>query len=106
MSAQALSREFDLYVPLHYNDGTPVEDAKLARLRQCLVDRFGGLLDTRQRGAGQWKVGAVTFHDEIVIYRLLATEDAIPFFKELKEEMKREFQQEDVLIVVRKITIL
>src|SRR5436309_8164919 len=100
--------EYELFVPLHYNDGTPVEGAKLARLRQRLVDRFGGLTDLRHRSEGHWKVAGVTFRDAIVIYRLFAREgaEATRFLKELKEEMKREFRQEDVLILAREVEVL
>ena len=61
--------EYDLFVPLRYNDGSPVDPAKLARLRQRLVDQFGGLTDLHQSHEGYWKIGGVTFRDEIVIYR-------------------------------------
>lgn len=36
-------KEYDLYVPLAYNDGRPIEGRKLARLRERLLAVFGGL---------------------------------------------------------------
>jgi hypothetical protein len=101
-------REYEIYVPLHYNDGSAIEPEKLGRLRQRLFDYFGGLTDTRQRNAGAWKVGNVAFHDEVVIYRVLAVKQypARRFLMELKEELEAELRQEDILIVERKVEVL
>ena len=100
--------EYDLFVPLRYNDGTPVEEEKLARLRRRLVDRFGGLTDLHQRHQGYWRIGGVTFRDEIVIYRVLADEPhaAREFFGRLREELKADLHQEDVLIVERQVEVI
>ena len=35
-------KEYDLYVPLAYNDGRPIEGRKLVRLREHLLAEFGG----------------------------------------------------------------
>jgi hypothetical protein len=101
-------REFEIYVPLHYNDGSPIEPGKLDRLRQRLFDYFGGLTDTRQSNAGAWKVGNVVFHDEIVIYRVLAVKQhpARHFLMQLKAQLQEELRQEEILIVERKIEVL
>jgi hypothetical protein len=101
------TREYDVFVPLHYNDGTPVEPEKLDRLRRRLSDYFGGLTDTRTRNAGEWKAGGVTFHDEVVIYRVYGdVRRSQRFIRELKEDMKREFRQQDVLVVARKVHVV
>ncbi len=101
-------REFEIYVPLHYNDGTAIEPGKLDRLRQRLFDFFGGLTDTRQHNAGVWKVGNVVFRDEIVIYRVLAVKQhpARRFLMDLKVELEKDLKQEEILIVERKIEVL
>jgi hypothetical protein len=101
-------QECDLFVPLRYNDGTPVEPEKLARLRQPPVDQFGGLTDLHQHHEGYWKIGGVTFRDEIVIYRALADDvgAARRFFRQVKEELKADLRQQDVLIVERRVEVL
>jgi hypothetical protein len=99
--------EYDLFIPLSYNDGSPVEPEKLERLRHRLVEHFGGLTDMRHHSAGQWRVGGVTFHDEIVIYRVLGdSRKASAFLRDLKEELERDLRQEDVLIVARMVEVL
>ncbi len=101
-------REFEIYVPMHYNDGSPVEPEKLAGLRLKLFNYFGGLTDTRQQNSGAWKVGNVEFHDEIVIYRVLAVKQhpARQFLMGLKEKLEKDLSQQEILIVEREVEVL
>ncbi len=64
-------KEYDLYVPLTYNDGRPIESRKLVRLRNRLLREFGGLTFFPQSNEGFWTVAGVTYRDEIVIYRVI-----------------------------------
>jgi hypothetical protein len=100
--------EYDLYLPLSYNDGRPVEAEKIVRLKQRLRDEFGGLTFFPQRNEGIWKMGDVTFREEIVIVRFLGrdVERARRFLSGLKEELKTNLEQHDVLIVERSVRIL
>ncbi len=101
------AREYDLFLPLRYNDGRRVEKGKVRRLKERLKERFGGLTFFPQKSEGLWKVGRVTFREEIVILRVLAedTRAARKFFRGLKEELKAELEQEDILIVERKVAV-
>ena len=98
-------KEYDIYVPLHNNDGTPIDPQKLKDLKKRLVHHFGGLTHFPQENEGLWKVGTFTFRDKIVILRVLTSDPAKAqaFFAELKKEMQRTWAQEDVLIVVRDV---
>jgi len=98
-------REYELYVPLHYNDGQPIEPRKLRRLKRRLVHEFGGLTHFPQENEGLWKVGSFTFRDQIVILRVLSHDraKAKKFFAQLKEDLKRDWAQNDVLIVAREV---
>jgi hypothetical protein len=102
------AREYDLYLPLRYNDGRPVEAEKVAALKRRLGEHFGGLTCFPQKSEGTGKIGGVTFRDEMVILRILA--DDVPaarvFFGQLREELKAGLEQEDILIVERKVRIL
>ena len=101
-------KEYDIYVPLSNNDGTPIEPQKLRDLKKRLVDQFGGLTHFPQENEGLWKMGAFTFRDKIVILRVLASDplEAQTFFADLKREMQQSWAQEDVLIVVRDVTTI
>jgi hypothetical protein len=91
-------KEYDLYVPLTYNDRTPIERTKLVRLRNRLLRQFGGLTFFPQQNDGFWTVAGVTYHDAIVIYRVIAGDvrAARRFLRRLKEELKRDLDQEEI----------
>jgi hypothetical protein len=101
-------REYEIYVPLTYNDGRLVEDAKLKELKRRLADEFGGLTHFPQENEGLWKIGPITFRDRIVILRVLSSDSpkTEAFFGELKGYLKQQWQQNDVLIVERQIRVI
>lgn len=96
-------KEYDLFIPLCYNDGSPIEARKLQRLHARLLDQFDGLTFFPQPNEGWWKLAGVTYRDEIVIYRVLTAKvrSTRKFLSELKKDLMREFQQEEILIVER-----
>ncbi len=97
--------EYELYVPLHYNDGRPIDPGLLKNLKRRLVDQFGGLTHFQQENEGLWKIGDHTFRDRIEIVRVLANDekDAQRYFARLKEDLARELGQQDFLIVSRQV---
>ncbi len=98
--------EHDLYLPLRYNDGTAIEPEKLDRIKKHLTECFGGLTCFPQKNEGTWKVGNVTFREEIVILRVLAETESLGFFLRLKEELQTDLRQEEILIVTRRVRVL
>jgi hypothetical protein len=98
--------EYELYVPLHHNDGRPIDPQKLKDLKKRLVDEFGGLTHFRQENEGLWRIGDHTFRDRIEIVRVLANDDdaAQAYFAQLKADLNREWGQQDFLIVSRQVT--
>ena len=101
-------KEYDLDVPLTYNDGSPIERRKLVKLRDRLLKQFGGLTFFPQHNQGFWTMGGVTYRDEIVIYRVITSKAtaARRFFRLLKEELKRDLEQEEILIVEKDADLL
>ena len=101
-------REYELYVPLQDNEGRPIDPERLNRLKRLLVEEFGGLTHFPQENEGLWRVGAFTFRDRIVILRVLANDlpKAERFFAELKDHLKRDWEQEDGLIVAHDVRVL
>lgn len=98
-------KEYDLFIPLYYNDGSPIEARKLQRLHARLLEQFDGLTFFPQPNEGYWKLAGVTYRDEIVIYRVLTAKSrtARKFLAQLKQDLKRELRQEEILIVERDV---
>ena len=101
-------KEYDIFVPLYYNDGTPIESAKFQHLQALLLERFEGLTFFPQPNQGFWKFGNMTYRDEIVIYRVISQNSIASrdFLVALKGHLKKEFQQEEFLIIEREISLL
>lgn len=98
--------EYELYLPLHYNDGSRIEPDKLQDLKKRLVAEFGGLTHFQQQNEGLWKIGEHTFRDRIEIVRVLASDEvsAQQYFAQLKSDLRRDWNQQDFLIVSREVT--
>lgn len=101
-------KEYDIFVPLYYNDGTAIESAKFQELQARLLERFEGLTYFPQPNQGFWKFGNMTYRDEIVIYRIISQDSVASrdFLATLKEHLKRQFHQQEILIIEREIGLL
>ncbi len=101
-------KEYDIFVPLYYNDGTPIESAKFQHLQTLLLERFEGLTYFPQPNQGVWKFGNMTYRDEIVIYRVISQNPSASrdFLATLKQHLKKQFQQQEILIIEREISLL
>ena len=101
-------KEYELYLPLTYNDGSPIESAKLVRIRERLLEQFGSLTFIPQERVGFWKSGRVTYQDRIVVYRIVCenVRAARRFFRRIKADLKIELQQKEIFIVERDAKLL
>ena len=101
-------KEYDIFIPLFYNNGSPIEPAKFQELQAGLLERFEGLTYFPQANQGFWKFGNITYRDEIVIYRVISQNPAASreYLSKLKERLKQEFQQLDILIIEREVGLL
>ena len=96
--------EYDIYFPL----GHPNAADALVRWKRELTHRFGGITDFRHRSEGAWKVGGVTFHDEIVLLRVLGDDrdNAREFLSRMAGELERTLEEREILIIERAIVAL
>ncbi len=101
-------KEYELYIPIFYNDGRPIEDEKLASLQETLLLQFGGVTYFSMPSSGLWRMDDVVYRDEVVIYRVITSNEAPArrFFELLKQQLKRELDQEEILIVERDVRTL
>jgi len=98
-------KEFDIFVPLFFNDGRPIGSDLFQLLQDKLLAEFDGLTYFPQQNKGFWKMGGVVYEDEIVIYRVLSknAKRARRMLTHLKRWMKSEFEQEEILIIERNV---
>ena len=101
-------KEYDLFIPLYYNDGSAIEPTKFRDLQRRLLEQFAGLTYFPQPNEGFWRMEDITYRDEIVIYRVLSSKPRVArrFLLRLKAELKKELQQEEILIVERDVDTL
>ena len=94
-------RKYEIHLPLTYNDGKPIEQEKVKRVRAELIGIFGAFLVPYRRA---WKYeGAMCL--EIVKIEILTTSDKVPerLLKDFKERLKESFQQDDILSATHRI---
>jgi hypothetical protein len=65
-------QEYELYVPLYYNDGNRIEDEKRLEIHDRRLREFDGFTYFAHPARSYWKFGGVTFRDMVVIYRIIA----------------------------------
>lgn len=101
-------KEYDIFLPIWKNDGMRVNPDLLEQVRHELFTEFGGITAFPQANHGLCKLGDVVYRDDIIIYRVLApeSEKAREFFMGLKERLKAELSQEEILIVERSVVAL
>jgi hypothetical protein len=100
-------RNIEIFLPLDYNDGRPIPEAKYVSLQAELLDRFGGVTSVQRQFPlqGVWQSGAKDYYDRVVVFNVMdfraETELAcLQYLTGLKKRLKRRFAQLDVLITV------
>jgi hypothetical protein len=99
-------REYDIYLPAAQSDGKDVDPEKLREIKQRLAEAFGGYTYFKTRNEGVWRMGGVTFRDEITVIRVLDEGASVFDMGRFKQELERELVQESVLIVAREVTVI
>ena len=89
----------DILLPLQDERGEPFPAEFYDRLAQRLTERFGGVTSfARSPGEGRWKNHGATKHDEIVVIEVMTEEVDREWWSQLRRDLLREFQQEDIVV--------
>ena len=103
-------RQYKIYLPLNYNDGTPIESEKINTIRDRLADRFGGATISPLSAPykGPWKYGGVQYVENIAILEVITEGDSATetFFKDLKEQLEQQLSQVAILITTHRIHVI
>jgi len=99
---------YEILLPLHYNDGTPVEPEKFQETRRALVARFGALTMDAPPTSGLWVSGGREYHDELIrfVVDAEATPETDTFFRDFKEQLKDRFRQIEIWMTAYPIRLL
>jgi ATP-dependent Clp protease ATP-binding subunit ClpA len=108
LGERGIAYEYDLFIPQIDKNGTPIDEKALVLVKERLSNRFGGFVQRVQKTMGTWQIGNVAFHDEVVVFHIVAGEIEQPrdFFQQLKEELKSEMKLEDVAVLERRVVLL
>jgi len=91
-----------IYLPVYYNDKTPVDKSKFVETFNELVEMFGGCSADENTIMGSWKdpITNNVYDDEIIIYHILCldTEFNRTLLRQYKEKLKNRFRQEEILM--------
>jgi hypothetical protein len=62
-------RQIEIYLPLEYNDGTPIAEEDFTALIDQLFDRYGGVTSVHRDFPlqGLWQSEGVVYQDRIVV---------------------------------------
>jgi hypothetical protein len=105
-------RAIEIYLPLDYNDGGPIEAAKYIPIEDELLSRFGGITSTQRLFPlrGLWQSGAQVFQDRVVFSAMdfgTQTEfERIRYLERLKGRLKKKFEQLEILITVQELVAI
>ncbi len=100
--------EYDIFLPVAYNNAKKIPRRVLNHLREELLREFGGLTDFKHRNRGLWKFRKYVFRDEIVVLRVIASDqkEARKFFSKAKVRMAKLLGQKALLITEREIRLV
>jgi hypothetical protein len=103
-------RRVEIYLPLEYNDGRRIEEAKYKRLHSELRARFGGVTSTQSQFPlkGVWKSGSELYEERVVVFTMLDFRDQTEsrlarYLERLKARLEERFEQEEILITVQEL---
>lgn len=96
-------QEFEIYLPTTSNRGVPVDGAKIQRIKDTLFRAFGGYTHLDHRFEGAWRMGDVTFYDEVTIVRVLDDGSVNFDMATFKRSIEADLEQEAVLIIAREV---
>ena len=96
-----------LLLPLFDNDGRALPKSLYARVRDELVERFGGLTAyTRAPASGVWDEGGRKQHDELVIYEVMFESLDVAWWGDYRARLETRFRQQAIVVRCQNIAML
>jgi hypothetical protein len=103
-------RRVEIYLPLEYNDGRPIADAKYLGLQSELRLHFGGVTSTQRQFPlqGAWHFGEDVYEERVVVFTMMDFRDQpeaelLKYLNRLKKRLMKKFNQLEILITVQEL---
>lgn len=96
-------RQYEIHLPLSYDDGEPIEQAKIRRVRDELVAVFGSFAVPNRRA---WRYDGVGYVEIMKIEVVTTDKITRKRLKTLEEHLKESLQQTDILITTHGIQVI
>jgi hypothetical protein len=95
----------EILLPLRDNEGRRFEPALFGKVREELVEHFGGLTAfTRSPAEGVWKAEeGERSRDEIVIFEVMADWLDRSWWRTYRAELEKRFRQDEIVIRTREV---
>ena len=97
-----------LLLPLCDNEGHPFPQSMYLKVRDELIETFGGITTyVRSPAEGLWKEGqCCAVKDEIVIYEIMVKELDRPWWQRFREHLEQLFRQEAIIVRASMIDVI
>lgn len=101
-------RRYEILLPRRFDDGRRVPPALLRQTFRELETRFGAVSAERQTIVGAWRKDDKSYHDELVrmFVDVAPSSEHDQFFLDLKERLKKRFEQIEIWITSHDIRVL
>src|SRR5689334_6837340 len=97
-------RSIEIYLPLDYNDGSPISESKYVSLQNELLVRYGGVTSVQREFPlqGIWQIGPTVYFDRVVVFSVMNFRqetqlESLQYLKRLKTRLKKRFEQLEIL---------
>lgn len=98
---------YELFLPVEDNNGTPISSHTFKNLRECLINKFGGVtIYQRTPIKGAWDDQDGIKEDNLFVYEVTSTRQMPEFWSNLKVELEEQFCQREILIRKSRISIV
>lgn len=97
----------EILLPQSDNEGQAFAPEKVAKVRETLTDRFGGVTAfTRAPAKGTISMGGKIVHDDILVFETMVGSLETEWWARYRKELEREFTQDEIVIRATVITRL
>lgn len=98
----------EILLPLQDNAGRPFPGDEFARVREELIEHFGGLTAfTRSPAEGLWDEGdGKRSRDQIVVFEVMADWLDRSWWRDYRSKLEERFRQDEIVVRAREVELL